>query len=56
MAVRYEKRTCDFCMAQSEIEEPEVLEDAGWTEVDDVEGTMDRCPVCTLAGDDGLVA
>lgn len=53
MAVQYEKRSCNFCMAQSEIEEPDVLDADGWTAVMDVEGLLDRCPACTLAGDDG---
>lgn len=47
MATEYQQRLCEFCLTKSDILEPHEHDAAGWTEVDDVEGALDRCPDCT---------
>lgn len=49
MSITYEQRVCEFCLQSSDVVEAGLLADAGWTEVWDREGVLDRCPGCTAA-------
>jgi hypothetical protein len=53
MSITYEQRVCEFCLQSSDVVEAGSLEEAGWTEVWDQEGVLDRCPACTVAASDG---
>ena len=49
----FERRVCDYCLSKSPIvpRGQGRLATAGWTEVDEGDERLDRCPVCTFMDD-----